>query len=198
MEDKQYAKTIHFMDKDGLPGGLRLVEPDVAIGHIPVTETLELPFLIRRDEMGFLLGYVGVPDDSPLAGMDFDDVNGLLPQGVHGNLTYSGELKEARDFDILKNHYFFGFDCAHAHDVVPALLNPVRPSFEDDPLIQQIQEVTEALCESLGTSMEELKKEVAKHARYRDLAYVLEECMRLACQLGEILQNLPPLPGESR
>lgn len=198
MEEMQNAKTIHFMDKDGLPGGLWLVEPDAAIGYIPVTETLKLPFLIRRDEMGFLLGYVGVPEDSPLAGMDFDEVNGLLPQGVHGNLTYSGELKEARDFDILKNHYFFGFDCAHAHDVVPALLNPVRPSFDDDPLIQRIQEVTEALCESLGTTMEELKKEVAKQARYRDLAYVWEECMRLACQLGEILQSLPPLPGENR
>ena len=75
-----------------------------------------LPCLIlRHPELGHLTGYVGVPLDSPLAGMDFAD----LPIRVNWGLTYGAE-GEGGDLRP-KGWYWFGFDCAHAGDQVPAI-----------------------------------------------------------------------------
>lgn len=71
-------------------------------------------------------GYCGVSPQSPLFEKDYDDIC----IDCHGGLTYSGfrvldirgfstpEISEYADY-AYKDHWFFGFDCAHYHDLVP-------------------------------------------------------------------------------
>ena len=58
----------------------------------------------RHDSMGHLCGYIEVDADHPWYGKDYNNVDA----DVHGGLTYctSG---------------WFGFDCAHAGDLVPKI-----------------------------------------------------------------------------
>lgn len=63
-----------------------------------------------RNNFGAWCGYVGVSPDHPLFGASYDDV----AIEVHGGLTFAG----FKDDD---GYYYFGFDCAHAHDFVPGM-----------------------------------------------------------------------------
>jgi hypothetical protein len=86
-----------------------------------VDETTNLDCMIVRNTMGALCGYVGVPTNHPLFRVIHDEVNA----DVHGGLTYSNECsghichvpEAGRPDDV----WWFGFDCAHHQDVIPAL-----------------------------------------------------------------------------
>jgi hypothetical protein len=91
-----------------------------------VDEATNLDCLIVRNHSGALCGYVGVPNGHPHYGKDYDtpDVE------VHGGLTYADRCQE----DAPEGHgichipdpgrpgdvWWFGFDCAHYQDLIPA------------------------------------------------------------------------------
>jgi hypothetical protein len=64
----------------------------------------------RRDNMGHLCGYIVVDGTHPWHALTYNDLNYV---DVHGGLTYS---------DDKPNYTTFGFDCAHAGDVVPRMV----------------------------------------------------------------------------
>ncbi len=77
--------------------------------------------ILRHPELGHLNGYVAVPKGHPCYGKHYDHIpyDDLFPVEVHGGLTFSRE----GDGDILpKGYWWLGFDCAHAWDLVPQIL----------------------------------------------------------------------------
>lgn len=69
---------------------------------------------MRHNSMGHWCGYIGVPLGTPYYGKNADDTD----LHAHGGLTYaSNHLPEAKPDGL----WWFGFDCAHAGDLVPAL-----------------------------------------------------------------------------
>jgi hypothetical protein len=77
------------------------------------------PVLAVRNDTGAWCGYVGVPPGHPWRGQGYDDVD----VQVHGGLTYAGLCnglichvpREGEPAEVM----WFGFDCAHAGDLVP-------------------------------------------------------------------------------
>ena len=70
---------------------------------------------IRRNVNLSLCGYVGIPKGHPLWGVKYDDAYDYIQElNVHGGLTYS-EMGKG-------DWWWFGFDCAHAGDLVPFAL----------------------------------------------------------------------------
>jgi len=68
----------------------------------------------RHDSMGHLCGYIQVDADHPWYGKDYDNVDAE----VHGGLTYC------------TSSGWFGFDCAHAGDLVPRMYDLIPDSGE--------------------------------------------------------------------
>jgi hypothetical protein len=64
----------------------------------------------RHDSMGHLCGYIVVDGTHPWHGKGYDEVDA----DIHGGLTYSGAMP---------NYTTFGFDCAHAGDLVPKIVH---------------------------------------------------------------------------
>ena len=64
--------------------------------------------------MGFLLGYLAIPQGHPWFEKDYDDIVAL----VHGGLTYSNYASKDKRFSKLFNDekWIIGFDCGHAGD----------------------------------------------------------------------------------
>lgn len=70
--------------------------------------------ITKHSNWGFLCGYVGVTKEHP----DYDKQYHDVDYYVHGGLTFSekgGWLGQPDDL------WFFGFDCGHFGDFVPAL-----------------------------------------------------------------------------
>ena len=118
-----------------------------------------LPCFVQRNNLGAWCGYVGVPPGHPMHGKDYNATNDL---DVHGGVTYSAacahsicHIPEPGEPDAV---WWFGFDCAHAFDVVPGL-NRWRP-----PEREQFGSI------------------VGEH--YRDLGFVRAETERLAAQVA--------------
>ena len=123
--------------------------------------------LLKRNKMGFLCGYVGVGKAHPLHGLSNDHAD-CIALDVHGGLTFADacmpdpegpghgicHTTEPGDEDPL---WWFGFDCGHCNDLMP----------------------------NLGGELENLPKNFGIHDGdiYRDVAYVKDECSRLAQQL---------------
>lgn len=126
---------------------------------------------ILRGPFGALCGYVGVPKEHPAYGMSYSFyIEGYVDENVewwrrhithrveykimdidvHGGLTFSGPHT---DSDL----HWFGFDCSHAFDFTPGLL--------DGETLQHIR----------------MKDEI-----YRDIEYVTTQVESLAKQLAAI------------
>lgn len=81
-----------------------------------------LPALARRTEMGHWCGYVAVPPGHALHGVSAGSV--VNDGGVHGGLTYAARCQDeichvpapGEPDDV----WWFGFDCAHSFDMIPA------------------------------------------------------------------------------
>jgi hypothetical protein len=73
--------------------------------------------MIKRSEMGNLLGYVRLPRGHRLRGRGTFAIDRLFR--VHGGVTWSGPnaLRDCYN----KRGWWVGFDCAHSFDYVPGL-----------------------------------------------------------------------------
>ncbi len=149
-------------------------EPDKVVW---VDDATGLDCMVHRGPAGALCGYVGVPEGHPWFGvdymrpvgavdvlMDWDDEFALTPCGaisVHGGLTYSdhcqGDICHQPQPGRPEKVWWFGFDCAHAGDLVPGLV--------------------EVWAEAgLGIDSE----------TYKNIAFVKREVEHLAQQLAEV------------
>ena len=174
MNERSYAT----MDKSTWGEGEWQHEPDKLQW---VDEATDLDCLIVRNRLGALCGYVGVPPEHPWHGKSYGEkvieggsewewdgcIDGLMD--VHGGLTYSGSCQEGapeadgichvpapgRTGDV----WWFGFDCAHLHDVSPWMNTRDRER-------------------GFGPLHEH-------GATYKTVGYVRDECARLARQLRE-------------
>lgn len=110
--------TIIFNEEQKLKWGKGkwVNEPDIAEWKDVDTQ---LPCMVIRHEMGSLCGYVGVTKESALFGLRYDDA-ALESIDVHGDLTFSGNIKQSVIDNIDESLHWFGFDCAHiGKDYVP-------------------------------------------------------------------------------
>lgn len=84
-------------------------------------EASGFPCLIRRHpSMGFLCGYIGVPES--MAARSYDD----FAPAVHGGWTYMADNAPGEKPD---GRVWYGFDCGHAGDLIPTMR---LPAFMDD------------------------------------------------------------------
>lgn len=117
----------------------------------------------RHPLLGHFCGYVAVPTNHPLHGLHYDDV---LLDGIdhpHGGLTFADRWDDGPA-------WWFGFDCGHAGDVSPFMLE--YRNHQPDGLLSQM---TRQRSESTLWREE-----------YRDVQYVMSHCERLAVQLAEL------------
>ncbi len=83
-----------------------------------------LDCMIHRNSMGTWCGYVGVPEDHPFFGDDYDQHYDL---NVHGGLTFADACHGMEESgkgichpnDEGDHVWWFGFDCAHYMDKIP-------------------------------------------------------------------------------
>lgn len=167
-------KTWTTMDKASWGPGPWQDEPDKEQWQ---DEATGFACLIKRNPMGALCGYVGVPEGHPWHGSGYspgwdEEVGNLSPAlrlltdvEVHGGLTYADSCQEGPEDKTIchvpglgepEPLWWFGFDCAHAWDLAPAMAARERgyaPVSLDDV--------------------------------YRDRAYVKAECASLAQQASE-------------
>lgn len=70
--------------------------------------------ILRMDYSGHLCGYIEIPDNHKLDGMDYTSIEEKYDWEVpaHGGLTFSGKLRD-------EEGQWIGFDCAHSGDVLP-------------------------------------------------------------------------------
>lgn len=119
----------------------------------------------RNPQMKHFCGYVGVRKTHPLYGKHYDDKE-LWETHVHGGLTFSDK---ARFSDVFKNKcWYFGFDCAHAGDLVPKMAEIRSKMPYEDEFV------------SLFSGDE-----------YRDLHYVQSELESLVGQLKDVKDKNP-------
>jgi hypothetical protein len=162
-------REFRTMDKAKWGDGPWQQEPDKVQW---IDEATELDCLIVRNHMGALCGYVGLPPQHPLHGVEYQDAPDL---DVHGGLTFSDHCQEGAEEDGIchipaegrpANVWWLGFDCAHCFDLSPATEARLPAHLRD-------------------------QREV-----YRDRAYVEAECAKLAAQLKAV-DALPPPPDPS-
>lgn len=127
--------------------------------------------LARRNERnGNWCGYVGVAPGHPWHGKDYNDVRNVGTDDeyidVHGGLTYADACDEGSaplgichipEPGTPEHLFWFGFDCAHAWDRSPQDEVMARSGY---PFTRNADEF------------------------YRDIAYVKNECRKLAAQLA--------------
>lgn len=116
--------------------------------------------LVKRNTMGALCGYVGVPEGHPWHGKDYDEIE----PDVHGGLTYADSCQEGPE-DMTICHvpapsepeplWWLGFDCHHFRDIGPAMQARMREA-------------------GYGIDM--------PGCTYKTIAYVKAECAGLAAQ----------------
>ena len=156
----------HYLDKTQWRNGPWQSEPDRISWVDPETG---YDCLIRRhDTLGFYCGYVAVTKDHTWYEKKYSDVD----IECHGGLTYSREC----DGDVEKGichitkeddkSWWFGFDCAHAGDIIPGPdyldLSPLfemdlSPLFEMD-VYQDLSYLTSEV-ESIAKQLKDKDKE---------------------------------------
>ena len=112
----------------------------------------------RHPLLGHFCGYVAVPCSHPLHGLHYDD---MLLENIdhpHGGLTFADRWDDGPS-------WWFGFDCGHAGDISPFMLEYKRKDGNYRTLVERASFYRE---------------------EYRGVEYVMSHCERLAVQLAEL------------
>lgn len=117
-----------------------------------------LPCLMKRNPTGVWCGYAAVPPGHPLHGQGYDEPD-VCP---HGGLTYANACdvdngichvpKPGEPDDV----WWFGFDCAHAGDFLPAynaynlrVPRSIRGTYRDKAYVEaEVRSLAEQLAEA--------------------------------------------------
>ena len=105
---------------------------------------------------GCRCGYVGVPKDHNLYGVEYSDLYDDFYPEVHGGLTYSRD--SSSNYPVESDLWWFGYDCAHLWDA------PSPEYMQQNPDHYQWLE---------------------PGAMHRSLNYCVTECENLANQLND-------------
>lgn len=78
---------------------------------------------IMRNHLGALCGYAAVPLEHPWFGLNANNAL-TLTLHAHGGITFCGYIEPVKIYIAEpSNHlWWFGFDCAHYQDLVPAFI----------------------------------------------------------------------------
>lgn len=159
----------HYLERSGWAAGVWDREPDRAEWRYRGYVCL----MMRAPSTGAWCGYVGVPPGHPWHALPYDDPD----VRVHGGLTYSGYCNPVTCGTTLPGEHphpwFFGFDCAHFQDRMPAM---------------------EATTRDLGLP---LRPDHDVFNTYRDEGYVVAQVERLAEQAAEAAHGVTPI-GKAR
>lgn len=170
-------ETIEYRthDKSAWGAGPWQDEPDKVQWPDPATG---LPCLITRAHHGAMCGYVGVPEGHPYYGKDYSG----LPLDAHGGITFAAPCDPSEPEATGVCHipgpgepdhvWWFGFDCAHAHDYAPAM----RSSME-------LAGVPAVLLDDWSL--------LGQPSTYRTFAYAQAHVTRLAAQLHAVTHRPP-------
>lgn len=128
-------------------------------------ESNGLKCLMRRGGGGAWCGYVGVTGIHPAYGIGYsgdESPVGCKVQdiAVHGGLTFAEQGDGDGEDGWPAGYWWFGFDCAHSHDLIPR-----------------------------WTDMARLFEDIGGGRTYRNVAYVQRETERLAAQLAHIAES---------
>lgn len=139
----------HKTDRTGWPKGPWDGEPDRVdfISH-------GLSCLLLRGPVGSWCGYVGVPEEHPAFGKDYEhiDVN------IHGGLTYAAECRghicHKPEPGMPEKVWWLGFDTAHCGDLSPGMLRHFN-GFDSDTYkdVKYVEQETLELAEQLAEMM---------------------------------------------
>ncbi len=116
---------------------------------------------ITRTRLGNLCGYVSIPVDHIYYGKHH---NAIFPHvDIHGGLSYSGfnEFREIFYPEPPNLLWWFGYDCAHAYDLVPGLAHS-------------------QLMQSKGIKY---PRGIGTEPTYKTIAFCKLQCTRMARQL---------------
>jgi len=160
---------LNLYDKSSWADGEWKTEPDKIQW---LDEATGYPCLIVRvKQIGTLCGYVGVNNKHPLFGIYDRSLNADII--VHGDINYtsfcSGIICHTVDDGEDDNVWWLGFDCNHAFDLAPIDLSQ-KYGWKCPPHLKNV----------------ELRISNALGKKYRNVAYVKEQCASLAMQLKEI------------
>lgn len=182
-------KTIEYatLDKSSWGDGPWQNEPDKKQW---LDETTNLPCMIRRGPSGAWCGYVGIDKSHPWFERCYseDEVENTID--VHGCLTFAGKCKvemgtETGICHIVEeneddNVWWFGFDCAHGMDYMPAfraeIIN-VRQHMQKTAA----REALEALANSGSSIFDDDPLKFGE--TYKNIDYVTQQTLQLAQQL---------------
>jgi hypothetical protein len=159
-------KTIQyrFVDKSEWPRGIWDYEADKLQWQDPETG---LPCLaVRNFALGHWCGYIAVAQGHPWFGKQYD--HEAVEIDCHGGLTFSDFCAEDHQHGICHvpaagepdKVWWFGFDCAHAFDLVPTMLGTLK---------------------RIGA------RRAHQNDVYRDLGFVQEQCAWIARQLVKVI-----------
>lgn len=99
------------------------------------------PCKIAKSDFGFLCGYIGVPKNHRFYGVHYMDMD----TNVHGGWTFS-------DFIDDDDWWYFGFDCAHVGDYIPAIeFHNSGDVYRDEAFVES--ELQEAYTELHGRTV---------------------------------------------
>jgi hypothetical protein len=95
---------------------------------------------------------------------------------VHGGITWSGELPGNEHH---RGFFWYGFDCGHAGDIVPAMVGrdfgaAMKPFMTEQQQKDFDKHIKPIMARSFAGSV------------YRDQQYVVSECQSLAAQLARV------------
>ena len=139
-------------------------------------------FVRRVDPSGHLCGYVGVPREHPLYGVDF----GNLPDDLeaHGGINYAKPCCEESGVchvpepGMPTDVWWLGFDCAHGFDLCPG-----RNAMYSQILVEHAADIPPEVREAFETMLSADVPNFLRE-RYRDLPYVRRQIESLAEQLA--------------
>lgn len=121
--------------------------------------------LTRHPSMGHLCGYVGMTEDHPWFGMNYNDLEEKYEIRVHGGVTYSepcmGHVCHVPREGESDHVFWQGFDCGHCDDLSPGSRKALR---------------------EYGTIRPGLIASLEEYETYRDVAYVKAQIELLALQ----------------
>lgn len=102
----------------------------------------------RHPTSGHWCGYIALLPNHPWAKVErYYDINA----DVHGDITY--KEMEHPDTGADSQDYWFGFDCAHAGDYIPALYHNFRTAEKETyKTLEYVESQTNALADQANTA----------------------------------------------